>query len=260
MYKINDTDITTYGILPSPSSPGDLALSGALDFPKRLGTTEYNWGNETEAFVDAEDIEFDGRNLTFRGFLKAADRITFLAKVEAFKTACIACTIFSTPLGDFPVILKDEIKVTEYLNSNVAIITVEFWQENITFGSAGTSSGGIGYKLAGYNLKNDFGIVVEKRANDLDVAKRIEVKTTGLYTQTEHRGPRDIQLNCTMISDNLTGLVTNMNKFHALLASEGMKTLAFPDGKTHEVYIKDGFQAQIKGNRIAKFYFKLREV
>lgn len=66
-YKLDDIDISSYDAFPYVGQTKDskdcIAISGVFDLPKRKGTTEYNWGTSIEPFVDAEDIELDGRTL-----------------------------------------------------------------------------------------------------------------------------------------------------------------------------------------------------
>ena len=84
IYKIDSTPLSDFGAIPSPDS-GHFALSGMLDLPRRIGSTEYDWGTSIEPFVDAEDIELDGRTLTLNVAIKKA-------QLQAFKEACVACT------------------------------------------------------------------------------------------------------------------------------------------------------------------------
>lgn len=63
-YKLDDIDISSYDAFPYVGQTKDcIAISGVFDLPKRKGITEYNWGTGIEPFVDAEDIELDGRTL-----------------------------------------------------------------------------------------------------------------------------------------------------------------------------------------------------
>ena len=58
MYSLNGIDLKNYGIIISK-------FEGYLDMPKRMGDTEQSWPDENgiEAFTDADDIKFDGRDL-----------------------------------------------------------------------------------------------------------------------------------------------------------------------------------------------------
>jgi hypothetical protein len=265
-YKINDTDLKgLWGIIPSPFSGSTMAIKGALDFPKRDGKTEYDWGTETEVFCDADDIKWKGRDIIFKGFVQKTNRASLLSVIDQFSELCKSGPLsFETPLGTFSVILKSDIKIDEFLGHNAAYIEAKFYQETISFpGTTGIPSGGSGYLLDGFNLKTDFGIVIEDRQKNLDTPARIEVKTTGTFTGTQYRKPRDIKLKCKVIGDSISEIQTNLNQFYKLLSSPGMKLLTFPDtGYSHSVYVKDGIQLTniINGSKaMAQFYFKVRE-
>lgn len=64
---------------------------GFYDLPKRKGITEYSWDDEdgVQAFTDADDINWDARDVTLQCFIKADSRIDFLTKLSAFKTVLI---------------------------------------------------------------------------------------------------------------------------------------------------------------------------
>lgn len=83
IYKFDDTPITDFGAIPSPAN-GQFAISGILDMPKRVGTTEHNWGASIEPFVDAEDIELDGRTINLQVAIKKN-------QLQYFLDACIDC-------------------------------------------------------------------------------------------------------------------------------------------------------------------------
>ena len=159
-YKLNNVDISVYGAVPVVQGQR-MALEGVFDLPKRIGTTEYNWGTSIEPFVDADDIQIDGRELVFNVAIKADDIQTLRNKVIAFNNACLSCTSISTDFDMFNVICKDEIKVTEY--GLTALIVVKLWQNEVILPAISILPSNSGaYQIDGYDLQNDFGIHVTK--------------------------------------------------------------------------------------------------
>jgi len=241
-YKINNIDLSTFGITPIQFSGQSLATSGVFDFPERKGTTEHNWGTEIEPFVSAADIEFEGRDISFKGLMRAANRAAILTNLNNLATLCKSGALtFETRVGTFTVYLTGDIKVIE-LSLTVITLEIKFRQPVVLFPTAaGAASGGSGYRLSGYSLKSDFGITVNSCTGKLDTPQRIEVKTTDFYTNAAYREPKDIKIGCTMIGSGLSDLTNKMGRLHGLLSQAGLRTLKFPDGTTATVYLKGGF-------------------
>lgn len=58
----NNIDFTTLGIIPQ-------FINGILDMPQRKGDTFYDWGDEIEPLVSADDIYFGSRDIVLDAFL-----------------------------------------------------------------------------------------------------------------------------------------------------------------------------------------------
>jgi len=242
MYKINNIDLATFGITPIQISGQSLATSGVFDFPNRKGTTEHNWGTETELFVAAADLVFDGRDIAFRGLMRATTRTLLLTNLNGLITLCQSGSLsFETRVGIFQVYMSAEMQVSE-LSDTIITIEIKFRQPVVLFPVApGIVTAGTGYKIAGYNFKSDFGITVNSLSERLSVPARIEVNTTAFYMNSTYRQPKDISINCTMLGSNISDLTNKMGRLHGLLVLPGLKVLAFPDGATANVYLKSGF-------------------
>ena len=153
-YKLDDIDISSYDAFPYVGQTKDcIAISGVFDLPKRKGITEYNWGTGIEPFVDAEDIELDGRTLLLSLVVRSEN---VKSQLDKLKKACISCRRLSTRFGSFNVICKDEISVEEYVTLNMAIVQVKFWQQSYIPAEIDINpSGGNNYVMDGYSLSAD---------------------------------------------------------------------------------------------------------
>lgn len=258
-YKLNGTDIAVFGALPHVNrSQSCIAISGIFDLPKRKGTTEYNWGTSIEPFVDAEDIELDGRTLTLSLCIKHSD---YKRKLNALKNACIACRKLWTEFGEFDIVLKDELSVEEYISLNMVIVKVKFWQQIFTPASITiTPSGGSSYVMDGFNLYKDFSIVIISRKDFENIGKRIEISTTKPYIQTEYREAHDITLGCSMIGKNINNLYNKISQFNALCISPGIRNLYLRDNEYCCLYFKDGITVTARTDRLLNFNLKCRIV
>lgn len=261
IYTINGTDLSTLGVLPIQS--GNLiAVPGIFDFPGRKGATERSWGIEIEAFVSAADLEWESRGITFNALIEAASRAQLLTRIHALSTLLKQDRLtFVTPYRTVNVVADGEMTV-DILDTVTAKVSAALTEQTVSFASlTEDASGGAGYLLDGYNLENDFGIVVKSSSGLYSTSERIEVNTTANYTRTGYRKPKDITLQCVMVQASLSVFGAALNQFQALLASPGMKVLSDLNGVAHNVYAKDGFQVyfnQVIGGVVASFALKLR--
>ena len=259
MYRLDDIPLRSIGVIPCLNKER-IALEGMFNLPKRKGASEYSGGTKIEPFVDAADLEFEGRSLTLNAWIRGNTPAEYTGALEAFKATCIQCRALSTGYADFAVLLKDEVKVTEYIGYNRARAAVTFWQETVEFPPlAVTATGGPGYTLDGYNLL-DFGIRVSERKDNANVGKRIEVATTLPYTQAEHRDKATAVLRCYMRGEGFADLYGKMTQFHALCAAPGLRVLRYPDGTEVSGYFKDGFTVKAAHRTKLDFDLKLRVI
>lgn len=263
-YTINNVDLSVFGIKASRVGDSSVGISGILDFPKRKGTTEYSWGTSVEAFVSADDLTWEGRSITFKGLMKGSSAADLRSKFAAFKAACTDGEVtLSTPFGDFDVVLKDGID-TDEIGGNMLRFEVKFLQQEVSFEELTlVPTSGSGAKIDNYNLRNDFGIIIQGHDGYFGVPQRIDIQTSDNYKQTAHRQMRDIQLNCLMVCADVADLLSNMGQFHALLSSAGLRTFTAYTGDTFQFYVKDGFtisRITTAWKCTAKFQLTLRSV
>lgn len=259
MYTLDGINITEFGAFAAVTKGERIALEGVFSFPKRKGSSERNWYTEIEPFVETGDMEFDGRTLTLRAWIGGDTPVQYAGNLANFKNACIACRTLATDYASFAVILKESVKVDEYIGRNRALVSAAFWEETVQFPElTATPSRGSGYLLDGYNLTTDFGIRVSERQDTNGVGKRLETDTTIPYTLTQYRDKGTATLKCYLRGDGFAELYDKMSRFHALCASAGLRTLRFPDGAEMTGYVKEGFSAKAEHRTKIAFDFKLR--
>ena len=266
LYTFNGINPVSIGAIPAPVDAGELALKGMFDFPKRTGETEYDWGDEYEALVDADDIELADREVSFRVFIQGSNASDLASKIEAFKNLCLNSTTLEVNYGLLLEIrLNKGVSITENIKHHSAVGLAKFTVTNgILPGFLPSSSGGNGFRFDNYNFVADFGMYVQRRKDNKSISSIIDLRTTEKYTNDiTNRQPRDIQINCVMQANSLSDITIRMGRLHQLLAQEGLRTLTFPDGSTHQVYCKDGLKVtkihSFGGIATVQFYLKLRE-
>lgn len=232
-----------------------IALSGVFDLPKRTGDTEYNWGTSIEPYVDAADISLDGRTLELR--LAMCNYHTHL---DEFRQLCINCRQLETGFGTFSVLVNEEIKVEE-VNGEYALLTVRFWQQDVTLTALTVKpTGGSGYGIDGFNLAKDFGIQVAVLTDRSNTGKRLEAKTTLPYTQTAYRELPEVTLACTMCGPDLVELHRRMLQFQSLCAAPGLRSLTKDGEPLLNFYLKDGISVKPADETVLTFNLKLKTV
>lgn len=258
-YKLDGIDIAFYDAYPYVKRLEEcIALSGVFDLPKRKGTTEYNWGTSIEPFVDAEDIELDGRTLILSLVVRSKNLKFQLSKL---RSACITCRHLSTEFGDFDVICKDEITVEEYISLNMAVVQVKFWQQDYIPAEIKIKpSGGSNYVMDGYSLNTDFGIYVSSRSGTESVGKRIEIATTLPYSQNKYREPSIVTLKCSMLGTDLKDLYSKMGQFCAICIRPGLRSLGLRDNENMNLYFKDGITVKVRLDTLLIFDLKCRVI
>lgn len=256
MYKINYIPLSDYGAVATtrPMTTEATALTGAFSLPKRKGDTELDWGTSVEPLVDEQDIAFEGRALTLHMRLDGSTT----ERLDALKEACLSAWIVTAPYASFFVIQKDEITVKEYRAAGVSLLTVPFYEQSFRWvASDAAPSGGEGYLIDGYNLRDDFSIVVRMQG-DRNAGARIDVDTTLFYEGRQHRKPVDVSLHCSMLGSGMADIYPKMTAFHALCAKAGLRTLTLPDGRELQGYVRDGFTAKAVCRRWVNFELKFR--
>lgn len=259
-YKLDGVNLETFGAHPY-ANQGYIALTGVFDTPKRIGTTEHNWGTSVEAFTDVEDIELDGRTLTLEVCIKGISADDYRTKLDAYKSACVSCRKLWTEFGEFDVVMKDSISVEEHADNFMAIVTSKFWQQKVILPKLTIlPSGGTGNLLDGYNLEKDFGVYISSGKDCKSVAKRIEVSTTTPYTQTQYREARNISFECAMVGSNLQELYSKISQFQALCMGSGLRKMKFPENEIYDLYFKDGMAVKAQSETLLTFDLKCRVV
>ena len=82
IYLLDSVDMkTTYGVQVQK-------VSGILDILKRKGPTAHNWIDEDgeDPYTDADDINFEPRNIIVECYLVGTTRTDFFTKLGALKT------------------------------------------------------------------------------------------------------------------------------------------------------------------------------
>lgn len=251
-YKLNDVSIETYGAKPVFGNQ-KIALEGFFDMPQRIGATSKAWGTSIEHFTDSLDIELSGRNLILNVIISG--ELNLDTKINSFKTACMNCIKLSTNYADFNVKLVDGVKVIKY--DTFALISATFYENKVsiptTFSIIKTTTGKC--IIDGYGLQADFGMFVEKIEGIHDMPKRIDIKTSEFYDNSQYRESKELTMKVICSFQNQSTAYSNVKQFHKLISDPGFRVLNY-FGYSFEVYFKDGFKCDFVTENVYKFTAK----
>lgn len=266
-YSLNGTDLSTFGIIAGHSDDSNIALSGHLDFPKRLGKSFHSWNDEDgiEPYVSESEIRFEGRDIKFNGYIKGINKYDLLEKQESlldFLRSLTDLATLSTPWGDFEVYRKGSIDA-QYFKNQYIKIEINFRQPDTgitSVESGGISNGidGIDFSYFGFKymkLDGQFGSPNTKGENA--ISYNIE------SYQVAKVDARRLNLKGLFISSSYEELQTKVSLLNQCLSKPGLRTLQINTEPYRQFFVNEGFEISkiIKGNRVSAFLdLKMTEV
>lgn len=246
MYKLNGIDLTTYGIIGSMVSPSNISVSGCFSMPKRTGDCFYEWGDENgvEGYTDADEIMFEGRDITFNSIL-LVNNFDLYYKLKVLYTDIATFTdlvVFSTPYGDFNVQVID---VIETHNTSGSWVTIRM-REPVVDLSGGTlpSTGSGSYTIDDIPFTS-FGLYVNKSDKAFNLPELKEQYFTKYgqegYQIGYHKN-RTLTIDGTIMADDTDAFLINIKNLYLAFSSEGEREIK----KNNEVRLKcfatEGFE------------------
>lgn len=86
MYSINNILFSNFGIIPGRVDGSNIAVSGMLDMPERIGKSFHDWTGDAgiEPYVLQPEIRHGGRSINFAGYVVGADKASAYAALNLF--------------------------------------------------------------------------------------------------------------------------------------------------------------------------------
>lgn len=247
-YTINDTPISQWGMYARVinDSLRGYALSGAWSLTKRLGETHCNWEGDIEPYVLADDMHFDGRELTLRLACTASSTQERHERIKAFQRELPdQFTLSHQTLGTFEVGLT-HLKVQHY-GRKWGGLTLSLREPQPRFGSILPVPDGGVFGIDG-NSWASLGFVVETLSgNDhLGNWQPLSVTTdpnTDVW-RPGYREPNIVTVKGTIKGANYAQFKSHIEALQALLAAPGVRTINYFDGSTFIAFCVDGFEVE----------------
>ncbi len=248
MYKLNDIPLRNYGLRHGRATNSNIALSGFLDMPKRLGKTYHDWSGEpgTEPYVLASEIQHAGRTIVYHGYMKGDDRADAIVRVNELYTDISAfddLATLSTPWGDFQVYVKDQIKANYYADGWVGV-QIPFREPNVpTPNDIPTGS-----SIDLYHIDNvpyrALGAYVTHVSDNFNrqQTKEPHFSAYGIEGyQVTKMAPMEFTQELVFMASDFASLRSNVQKLHALLAAPGTRIMNI-DNMERECFNVKGFE------------------
>jgi len=248
MYSLNNISLEGMGFVAGKQQDSNIALSGFLNMPARIGKTGHDWAEEPgiEAYVSAGDIFFGGRDLSLVGYIRGTDRydteekrISINDTVDSFTdlvpltskwgtsnvyvNGAIVCDWLSATT------LRIVIPIREPIVPMTGIVPVgdgsEFGIDGISFKSLG------GYQL---ELSGDRRNRPEPKAQDYTAYGREG------HSITKTIAP-ELTLRLYIKQPNYTAFKQKIDSIQALFGAPGYRSLTANNDKLRSFFVKDGF-------------------
>ena len=253
MYNLGGTDLSIFNFTPTVEAGSDVALSGFLDMPSRLGKTSHNWASEDgeEPYISAADIAlggFSGRILVLIGVIRGTDQYDANDKVNALHALIDSFTgfvSFATDWKNYQVCVNEAV-VGEKLASGLVKIAIPMIEPVVSlvgtiptptsaqFGIDGISFsqlGGVTLQLSGDRLTRP-----TPKKEDVTVYGKESVVITKKQSAV-------LNLQLAIKDSTISGLLSKVQTLMALFSNPGLRQLTYEGDRLRSFYVKDGFKA-----------------
>lgn len=258
-YLLHGTNLDTFGILPAQVAGSNIAVSGHLDFPARINTTNRSWGDENgvEPYVSASEMQYGGRDIVFHGLIKGTSRNDVANKLETFYQFINSFTDlveFETPHGTWNVYVKEAIQPNYFLNLASFSITFREPAPNLSGGTIPSTADasnvqgidGIDFVDLGFTVIDftHLGIRFLTLKGILDRPTPKAQNAIGYFSeayQITRTEAREYTMNALIQATDYATLVQTCKNLYALFMAEGIRVIYLPYDVIRLVYVDKGF-------------------
>jgi len=264
-YTLDSIDFTIYDIGPGRIPGGNVSLKGMFDLPERIGKTFHKWDDSDgiEAYTDATEIFFGGREITYRGviFGTNAELYAGVKDMNDVISAVTGVTELSTPYGDFDVYVKS---VKPEFKAGSAVVKIAFREPVVDLtGGALPSTGASDYQIDGRPFTS-FGLYTntKKGMNQLEEKEGMEYTKYGAESiHPTKRGVSTLVLKAYLIGSGLSDFQSKVEALYLLFSGTGEREIKINSELYITCFADKGFKITdvIYGDEvIAKFKIELK--
>ncbi len=248
MYSINNIALSNFGITPGQITASNLAVSGMLDMPARIGKVYHDWTGEAgvEPYVLASEIRHGSRTITFNGFMVGEDKSSVYAMLANFYKELDSykeLVPLVTPWSSHQVYIKEPSEV-KYLDHGWIALQLEFEEPIVpNVGIINIGAEALKPNIDGVAFK-DLGMFLTAFNNHLNRPKIKEQQFTFYQTQGYQITPAEaleFELEIIAHAPTFEVLKQNIASLQAALSASGMRTIKI-DESIREVFNVKGFE------------------
>ncbi|MGV8136492.1 MAG: hypothetical protein AB2L20_14885 [Mangrovibacterium sp.] len=262
-WKLNNIDLSDYGILPGRMANSHIAVSGCFDLPARIGDTYHEWDDEDgiEPYVDADELFFAGRDITFQGLIRAG-RSSYWQLKQLYDTidTFTGPVAFETPYGTFNVLVSS-ITPTHY--NGMTEIEMKLREPVVTLtGGVLPATGSGRYKIDGIQTEA-FGLYISTQKDRTalsDSKQQYFLKHGEEGYQITKRKAKKLTLTGFVKGNSVADFISKIKGLYLLFSSEGLRTLNLHNEIEVQAFAVDGFKVTnvlVAGDVVASFSIEL---
>lgn len=248
MYSLNNIPLINFGITPGRVDASNIAVSGMLDMPARIGKIFHDWTGSpgVEPYVLASEIKHGGRTITFSGFLQGENRENAAAMLQTFYRELDSFTAlvpFTTPWGSHMVHIREK---AEAIHLQPGFIKIELQFDEPVVPNASAMPVGDETMRAHFDgvALASLGMFLSGVKNHLNRPKAKDQQFTAYQNQGFQITPVEVsefELELVAAADNYETLAGNIKSLQKLLSAPGLRTINVD--KTHrQVFNTKGFK------------------
>lgn len=254
MYNLGGFDLIEGGFIPIIQQESNIALSGFVDMPPRLGKTFHEWANEdgVEPYVLAEEIFFGGRDLRLHLMVTGSDQYECNSKVDALYSYLDSLTglvPLVTDWATYHVYVNDAI-AGEFMPDAGPVKGIELEipmrqpvipitgvipeATNSEFGIDGISF----FDLGGEYIE----LSGDRRSRSAPKSEKARAYGKEPYLITK-RVAGELKFSICIKQPTFAGMLEKVANLMALFAAPGVRNLTVNNDKLRSFFVKDGFRA-----------------
>lgn len=286
-YTLHGVSLRSLGCVPGHASGSNIALAGAWDLPKRLGTCFREWQGRdaVEAYVETEDMVFSGRDLTLTGTIIETGISAAGACVETLREWLSTLpneVVLDGKWGEYQVQVRKDVKVT-ISGRRFVKVEIPLHEAHPTLSGAAPTcwkmtDGANGVLRDSSDLWSDttvgatdcvswrsFGVSVSSVSGVDEIAARRELKVSQSVYEDKYvsggRKGRNITITGCMIATDIADFETKIRGLYWLLTSPGLRKFKL-HGQQVNGFAVDGFKVtdvQVRATVTARIVIKIKE-